>query len=143
MLSNIVFFNIYFFVPTLLDQHSAGLLKWGRGGGVSRSQRPLGFSACCHGKQGKVPISWRTWLFVGREKKAVALRSSSRAVPTSYFGAGGCQCPSLPSERGCQCQSRPLGNTIKADEKRAVDIFMSPEYSAGRFYGDHRKPERQ
>ena len=77
------------------------------------------------------------------KRKIAALYSSSWAVPPAILGKGKASLTTLSPEKRCQCQCQPLGNVIKADEKWAVDIFMSPEYSAWRFYGDHRKPERQ
>lgn len=66
-----------------------------------------------------------------------------RLLLPAILGKGNASLTTLSPEKRCQCQRRPLGNVIKADEKRAVDVFMSLEYSAWRFYGDHRKPERQ
>lgn len=56
-------------------------------------------------------------------------------------GKGKENLPALSLEKRCQCQL--LKNVIKANEKRVEDIFMSLEYCAWEFYGDHRKPERQ
>lgn len=74
--------------------------------------------------------------------RLVALRSSPWAAPSGYFGEGERVPHTLPREK-MPSEQQPLANIITADEKRAVDIFMSPEYSVWRFYGDHRKPERQ
>lgn len=82
------------------------------------------------------------YLFVGREKLSLCIPSPGTFAP-AIWGKGKAGLTPLSPEKWCQCQRQPLGNVIKADEKQAVDIFMSPEYSAWRFYGDHRKPERQ
>lgn len=69
-------------------------------------------------------------------------RSAFQLLGYSYqlFWGRGTRLTTLSPEKRCQCQ--PLWSVIKADEKRAVDMFMSPEYSVWTFYG-HRKPERQ
>lgn len=59
----------------------------------------------------------------------------------AILGKGKENLTTLSLEKRCQCQL--LENVIKANEKRVEDIFMSLEYCAWRFYGDHRKPERQ
>lgn len=59
----------------------------------------------------------------------------------AILGKGKENLTALSLEKRCQCQ--PLKNVIKANEKRVEDIFMGLEYCAWKFYGDHRKPERQ
>lgn len=59
----------------------------------------------------------------------------------AILGKGKENLTALSLEKRCQCQ--PLKNVIKANEKRVEDIFMGIEYCAWKFYGNHRKLERQ
>lgn len=138
--TKVIFFFLSNFIlfPELREQHKAELLEWGckcflvAMGPLSLSPQEMRRSSrilediSLHGK-----------------RKIASVYSSSWAVPPAILGKGKASLTTLSPEKRCQCQCQPLGNVIKADEKWAVDIFMSPEYSAWRFYGDHRKPERQ
>lgn len=117
----------------------AGILEEGE---ISSLLSAGGLSNPCHRKWGRVPISWRNTSFRGK-RKIIVLHSSPWLFAAVILGKGEASLTTLSREKRCQCQCQPLGNVIKGDEKRAVDILMSPEYSAWRFYGDHRKPGRQ